>query len=187
MNNKKINNFSASRAILASLWKLKESSREHLLSYKYIKLLCPAKHRTTYRTCIFRLCRSGFVKKDYNNILVLAKKGEEESLFSFIEAELSLFKQENQKWDGGWRIILFDIPENKRKYRDYLRKVIKNVGFYKLQKSIWVYPYPVPGFLKELIFQDNIKPHIRFITTNLVDDDGDLKKIFGLLSGGRSS
>ena len=77
-------------------------------------------------------------------------------------------------------MIVFDVPESKRKHRDYLRKVLKAVGFQEFQKSVWVYPFPVPPFLKQLIFEDDIKPHIRFVTTNLIDDDSDLRKIFGL-------
>ena len=77
-------------------------------------------------------------------------------------------------------MVFFDIPEKKREYRDYLRKILKLVGFHEFQRSIWVYPYPVPAFLKDLMFEKNIKPHVRFITTSYVDDDRDLRIIFGL-------
>ncbi len=169
---------STAKSILAALWHVKEAGRADLLSHRYVKLFCQNKNKATYRSCISRLCRQNLIKKDYNDIIALTELGRKQALFSFIKAELHSHKKEGQKWDGGWRIVFFDIPENKRKYRDYLRKVLKAIGFQEFQKSIWAYPFPVPSFLKELLFEDSIKPHVRFITTNLVDDDSDLRKLF---------
>lgn len=36
------------------------------------------------------------------------------------------------------KIVVFDIPEKKRGYRDWLREVLKNLKFKMLQKSVWV-------------------------------------------------
>ena len=171
--------FSTAKAILAALWQTNEVGKERLLSHKYVKTLCHNKHKGTYRSCISRLCKNKLIKKDYNDIIGLTELGRRTALFAFIEAEAK-FHKKDQKWDGGWRIVFFDIPEHKRKYRDYLRKVLKLIGFNEFQRSIWIYPYPAPSFLKDLMFEYNIKPHVRFITTNLVDDDSDLRKIFGL-------
>lgn len=173
-------NISTAKAVLAAMWHLKEAGRDKLFSHKYIRYLCRDKHKNTYRSCIFRLCRSNLLKKDYNNILILTEKGQKQALAACIEAESILYKKDNQRWDGGWRMVFFDIPEERRKYRDYLRKILRLVGFHELQRSVWVYPYPVPGFLKDLMFEKNIKPHVRFITTNHVDNDKDLRIIFGL-------
>ncbi|MBI2064532.1 MAG: hypothetical protein HYT62_00565 [Candidatus Yanofskybacteria bacterium] len=173
-------NFSLAKAVLAVLWQTNEVGREKLFGHKYIKILCHNKHKGTYRSCISRLCGEKLIKKDYNDIIGLTELGRKAALFAFIEAE-ARFHKKDQKWDGGWRIVFFDIPEHKRKYRDYLRKVLRLVGFNEFQKSIWIYPYPVPSFLKDLMFEYSIKPHVRFITTNLVDNDSDLKRIFGLV------
>ena len=171
--------FSTAKAILAALWQMHEIGREDLSSHRYIKFFCSNKHKNTHRSSISRLCKAKLLKKVYNNIIALTEEGRRQALFAFIEAESAIHKMEDIKWDGGWRMVLFDIPEEKRKYRDYLRKVLKLVGFKEFQRSIWIYPYPVPGFLKELMFEKNIQPHVRFITTNLIDDDSDLRSIFG--------
>lgn len=172
--------FSMAKAILAVLWQAPEIGKERLFSHRYMKKLCDNKHANTFRSCIHRLQRAGLLKKDYNSIVALTEEGEREALFAFIEAESALHKTGEARWDGGWRIIFFDIPEKDRKYRDYLRKVLKLVGFKEFQRSIWAYPYPVPGFLKDLISESNIKPHIKFITTNSISDDSDLKRKFDL-------
>ncbi|MFZ5366596.1 MAG: CRISPR-associated endonuclease Cas2 [Patescibacteria group bacterium] len=47
-----------------------------------------------------------------------------------------------KSWDRKWRIVIFDIPEIQRAYRDIFRQHLKNLGFYRLQESVFVYPYP---------------------------------------------
>ena len=47
-----------------------------------------------------------------------------------------------KEWDKKWRIVIFDIPEDKRMARNLLRGVLKRLGFLHLQHSVWVYPYP---------------------------------------------
>jgi DNA-binding transcriptional regulator PaaX len=174
-------NITMPKAVLAAMWHLKQSGKEDLMSHKYVRIFCEDKHKNTHRSCIFRLCKSELLKKDYNNTLLLTEKGEKYALSAFIEAESALHNKHALKWDGGWRMVFFDIPEEKRRYRDYLRKVLKLVGFHEFQRSIWVYPYPVPQFLKDLIYEENIKPYVRFITTNSIDNDKDLRIIFGLM------
>lgn len=45
------------------------------------------------------------------------------------------------KWDGKWRIILFDISEKKKIKREAFRGKLKELGFYPFQKSAWIHPY----------------------------------------------
>lgn len=47
-----------------------------------------------------------------------------------------------QKWDRKWRVIFFDIPETQRQDRNRFVLKLKDLGFYQLQRSIWVHPYP---------------------------------------------
>src|SRR3989344_7321796 len=45
-------------------------------------------------------------------------------------------------WDRKWRIIFSDIPEKHKKGRDAIRQKFYEWGFYTLQKSVFVFPYP---------------------------------------------
>ena len=45
-------------------------------------------------------------------------------------------------WDKKWRIVIFDIPEKYKRVREIFRDHLKNMGFYMLQRSVWVHPYP---------------------------------------------
>lgn len=47
-----------------------------------------------------------------------------------------------KRWDGRWHVVMFDIPEQKKDARDALRRKLRDVGFYALQKSVFATPYP---------------------------------------------
>ena len=46
-------------------------------------------------------------------------------------------------------IVMYDIPSNKRKERDWFRYHLKKFDYVMIQKSVWVGPSPLPkDFLK---------------------------------------
>lgn len=57
-----------------------------------------------------------------------------------------------KKWDGKWRIIVFDIPEKFKFRRRVLQEKLREIGFYPLQKSVLIHPFPCEAeteFLKD--------------------------------------
>lgn len=46
-----------------------------------------------------------------------------------------------EKWDGLWRVIVFDVPEKFRHSRDILRRKLFELNFYQIQKSVYVFPH----------------------------------------------
>lgn len=49
----------------------------------------------------------------------------------------------NRRWDGRWRLVLFDVPEAHNSTRDKLRRYLRSRGFGYLQNSVWITPDPV--------------------------------------------
>jgi DNA-binding transcriptional regulator PaaX len=41
-------------------------------------------------------------------------------------------------------IVMYDIPANKRKERDWLRRHLQRFDYIMIQKSVWVGPSPLP-------------------------------------------
>lgn len=41
------------------------------------------------------------------------------------------------KWDGRWRVVIFDIPEKRREARNLFRSSLKKWGFKAWQQSVW--------------------------------------------------
>lgn len=53
--------------------------------------------------------------------------------------------QWSRRWDGKWRLVLFDIPMDRHVQRGRLRRYLRDRGFGYLQGSVWVTPDPMPG------------------------------------------
>ena len=83
------------------------------------------------------------------------------------------------RWDGRWRMVIFDIPESRRKIRDALRWRLKNLGFKELQRSVFVFPYPCEDEINILINTYGLRREVRICET-LLSFDADLKKAFNL-------
>ncbi len=134
--------------------------------------------RVAYRRT-YDLKRRGFVeiKKDKKNrsFFHLTPKGKLQIL-----KYLHLEKLMKRKWDGHWRVIIFDIPESLKKWREYLRSDLRNLGFHKLQYSVYITPYPVTGELHELLEEWNLKKYFRYLTVMEIDGEDKLKRIFKL-------
>jgi len=45
-----------------------------------------------------------------------------------------------RRWDGCWRMVLFDVPETRRTARTKLRHYLQSRGFGYLQNSVWITP-----------------------------------------------
>lgn len=46
----------------------------------------------------------------------------------------------NRRWNGWWYVLMFDVPERNRRYRDTLRRFLKSERLGCLQRSVWVTP-----------------------------------------------
>ncbi len=85
-----------------------------------------------------------------------------------------------KKWDGKWRVFLFDIPENKKKFRDIFRSHLKKLGFFEFQKSVFVHPFDCENELEFLIEFYNIRANVRFILAEKIDNELHMKNHFNL-------
>lgn len=86
-----------------------------------------------------------------------------------------------QKWDKKWRIIIFDIPEKLRIKRDAFRGKLKELSFYPLQKSVWIYPYPCEKEIELLREFFGLFPqNLRILEVEKIEEDKFLKKIFNI-------
>lgn len=87
-----------------------------------------------------------------------------------------------KKWDKKWRLIIFDIPNEKRKERQVFSKKLKEIGFYPLQESVFIYPYECRDevdFICEFLL---ISRHVNYCLVESLDKrEGDLRKIFDLI------
>jgi hypothetical protein len=84
------------------------------------------------------------------------------------------------RWNGYWWAVAFDIPEKRRRARELLRRELKYMHFVEIQKSIWVTPYSVEKELKALLklWLKDMSGNIKIFKIEKIIDDGELKEIF---------
>lgn len=85
------------------------------------------------------------------------------------------------KWDGIWRIVIFDIPKKKSHERETFRGKLKELGFFQLQESVWAFPYPCQQEVEFIVELFGVYPYVNFIEAVHIKDDVKLRKHFSLL------
>lgn len=76
-----------------------------------------------------------------------------------------------QTWDGFWRIILLDLPENRKSERESLRYLLKKAGFVCLKNSAWISPYPYEHLFMNIKKDLGLTTEMMIIVTQLIDDE----------------
>ncbi len=93
-----------------------------------------------------------------------------------------------KKWDGRWRVVIFDIKESRSKTRFLLRKTLSQIGFIRLQKSVWLYPYDCEDLVSLLKADFKIGKDVLYMIVEKLENDWHLRKTFNLpKSTGRKS
>jgi len=84
--------------------------------------------------------------------------------------QVNNFKEED--WDGRLRVVMFDIPENKKTVRNLLRRRLVQWGFIKWQQSVWLTKMNVTDQLRKLITNLEIEKWVIVIESDdfLVDN-----------------
>ncbi|MDO8471324.1 MAG: CRISPR-associated endonuclease Cas2 [bacterium] len=85
-----------------------------------------------------------------------------------------------KKWDKKWRIVIFDIPERKKKVRDKIRQIFIETGFRRLQDSVWVYPYDCEDVIGLLKTDFGIGRDLLYVIADQIENDKHLRQEFNL-------
>lgn len=107
--------------------------------------------------------------------ITLTEKGKTKAL-SFNTDNLKLKKP--NRWDKIWRLVIFDIPEQKKVNRDIFRQKLKSLGFFPLQKSIFAYPYHCKDEVDFLKHNYDITDHVTYIEARFLDKQNHLQNYF---------
>lgn len=84
------------------------------------------------------------------------------------------------RWDEKWRVVLFDVPEEKRSLRDIFRRHLQGIGFREFQKSVFIFPYECEREIASLIKLYDAKEYFQYLLVFDVSDARRFRKIFSL-------
>lgn len=137
-------------------------------------------NKRVYNT-FYKLKKRGminFYKKGNQIYISLTEKGKRNAGWMQVD-DLKIKKP--KKWDGCWRIVIFDIINLKRIYREALRGKLKDLGFHLLQKSVWIIPYDCKDeiyLLKDFFGLEDSE--LRLIVAKEIGNDSAFVKLFKL-------
>ena len=86
----------------------------------------------------------------------------------------------SKKWDGKWRVLIFDIPETRRFDRTNIRQALISIGFMRLQDSVWIYPYSCENIISLLKAETETGENVLYMIVEALENDEEVKKYFGL-------
>lgn len=81
------------------------------------------------------------------------------------KAVLAKIKLDDRKWDGKWRLVIFDVPEKRRAVRDLLRSKLKQWDFIHLQQSVWASKKDCAAVLRDFIKSVGIEDWVMVVET----------------------
>jgi len=96
------------------------------------------------------------------------------------QAKIWRYLRKDRDWDGRWRIVVFDIPETKKKMRNFFRDRLIDLGFRKLQESVWICPYNIASKVEELIALCEAETYVHYLLVEEIDNREVLLKLFKL-------
>lgn len=109
--------------------------------------------------------------------LGLTQEGYQAALKTLFE---NYYIQKPDKWDGVWRVVIFDVPTSKNRFRDILRERLENMGFLQMQKSVFVSPYECKNELDLICEVYDLWDHVNYFEALNIDNEGELRRSFGL-------
>ena len=115
--------------------------------------------------------------RDGTYTLVLTEGGKKRALAYNME---TMAIKKPATWDRKWRIVMFDIPERLRKSRDALRVQLSGLGFYELQKSVFVHPYHCVDEVDYVVEFYGLRKYVRSVVAVSVDNELHIKQWFKL-------
>lgn len=119
-----------------------------------VRLSKPKLPKKQFRRLLYELRHDGLVKTDDDL---------KNPLFALTARALTWMKKFNEKphWVAAeypepeksdrLTIVSYDIPENRRQYRDWTREILARLGFKKMQRSVWIGKIKLPiNFIADL-------------------------------------
>lgn len=160
---------------------LSHSSRQYFKRFRILKKEWKNISQSNFNRSIRRLSDEKLVEEKMlpngSFKLVLTAKGRRQArILSLIGDSISFKKPKH--WDGKWRIVLFDIPEEDRVFRGILREHLRSLQFKKLQNSVFVSPYPFEKSILELVNLYAAGQYVRVVTATKIDNESKLRNYF---------
>lgn len=147
-----------------------------LAAFQKLGLTPTRRQPDSIRAARNRLVRNGLLRWE-GNLLRLTDKGERQLRYWRLR---DFGMPRPKKWDGRWRVLIFDIPEKRRRVRLQIRTTLSMIGFVRLQDSVWVYPYDCEDLITLLKADYKVGKDMLYMIVDTLEYDTPLRHTFGL-------
>jgi len=134
----------------------------------------------SFNRSLDKLKKNGLIvweKTDKGNFVRLTPKGEAK----LQQLEINDYEiKKPKKWDRKWRILAFDIKEQRKGLRNKIRYTLIRIGFVRLQDSVWVYPYDCEDLIMLLKADFKVGKDLIYIIADSIENDKNLCLKFNL-------
>ena len=116
--------------------------------------------------------------------IVTTKRGDSVRITEKGKRKVLNFKLDTLKlektWDGKWRLIIYDIAQQKRRERDYLREVLKRLNCLQLQESVYLTPYKCEEEIEYVRQLFGIGDEVQILKVASLENEKPYRDYFGL-------
>ncbi|MBI2610986.1 CRISPR-associated endonuclease Cas2 [Candidatus Kaiserbacteria bacterium] len=151
-----------------------------ILKREHLDYVMPADPKQRLRETMSRMKRKGWVRfeeigsKRYPRLTALGRK----QVGQISLGTLSIRKP--LRWDRRWRIVIFDIEERRKNDRAKIRHLLQQLGFLRLQNSVWVHPHDCEEIVALIKTDMRIGRDVLYVIADAIEFDKPLRQHFGL-------
>lgn len=110
-------------------------------------------------------------------LIKLTEKGKTKLIKINLE-EITL--QKSPKWDGKWRLVIYDVKKDKRSMGEVFRRFLRKLYFLKLQRSVYLTPFPCKDEIEFLRQYHSLGKEVLYIEANKLENEEAYKGFFGV-------
>jgi phenylacetic acid degradation operon negative regulatory protein len=114
------------------------------------------------------MCRAGLIKprkQGKKSYYSLTEKGRG----VVAEGAKRVFERRADSWRGHWNLVIYSLPETKRKARDKLRHELKLLGYGALTDAVWISPHDISARVKGIVEELEIGEHVQVFNSAKLD------------------
>jgi len=140
-----------------------------------------ARLRYKAKTVLGKLKQKGeieFIERDGRKYARLTERGRQ--IFALTSEKMRIADIRQKKWDRRYRLIIFDVPEKRKKIRERLRHEMKQSGFLRIQDSAWLYPHDCEEYIALLKANLHIGKDVLYAVVEQIENDVWIRKQLNL-------
>lgn len=126
------------------------------------------------RSALYYLKKQGLIKKVVHNkegFFELTQKGHKQIAWHKIEG---IQASREHKWDKYFRIVMFDIPNEKNSTRDIIRRKLEKIGFIQMQRSVFVYPFECKREIDAIAYYCSAGRYLKYMIANIIEGEKEI-------------